>query len=109
MPNSRALGVRFVLKGSVQSDGEKIRISAQMVDGSNGLQIWSEIFDGDSSNLFALQDRITGCTANSIGREIFVTMARDGEARNIDPNRGTSSLARAVRDLFKRTRSPHLR
>ena len=82
---SRELGVGFVLKGSLQRDGRQVRINAQLIEGRSGVQIWSEIFDGDSVNLLALQDRITGSIANSIGREIFVTLARDGEARNIDP------------------------
>lgn len=82
---SRDLGVGFVLKGNLQRDERQIRINAQLIEGRSGLQLWSEIFDGDSSNLLALQDQITGSIANSIGREIFVAMARDGEARNIDP------------------------
>ena len=82
---SREIGVGFVLKGNLQKDGRHVRINAQLIEGRSGLQIWSEIFDGDSSDLFALQDRITGHIANSIGREIFVAVARDGVARNIDP------------------------
>lgn len=82
---SRELGVGFVLKGNLQKAGRQIRINAQLIEGRSGVQVWSEIFDGDSSDLFALQDRITGSIANSIGREIFVAVARDGEARNIDP------------------------
>ncbi len=82
---SRELGVDFVLKGNLQRDGRQARINVQLIEGRSGAQIWSEIFDGDSSNLLALQDRITGSIANSLGREIFVAMARDGEARNIDP------------------------
>ena len=82
---SRELAARFVLTGSVQRNDRKVRINAQLVDGHSGLQVWSELFDGDDSDLLALQDRITGRIANSIGREIFVAAARDGEARNIDP------------------------
>ncbi|MFN0303987.1 MAG: winged helix-turn-helix domain-containing tetratricopeptide repeat protein [Burkholderiales bacterium] len=82
---SRELGVRFVLKGSVQRNDRNVRINAQLIDGPSGVQIWSEILDGDSADLFALQDRITGRIAISIGRAIFVAAARDGEARNIDP------------------------
>lgn len=82
----RELGVRFVLMGSVQRMDRHVRINAQLVDGRSGTQAWSEIFDGEASDLFALQDRITGRIANSLGREIFVAAARDIEARNISPN-----------------------
>ena len=82
---SRELSVGFVLKGNLQRNGQKVRINAQLIEGRNGVQVWSEIFDGDSADLLLLQDQITGAIANSIGREIFVALARAGEARNIDP------------------------
>lgn len=82
---SRDLGVRYVLIGSVQRSERDVRINAQLVDGRTGVQIWSELFDGSNSDLLALQDQITGRIANSIGREIFIAAARDGEARNVDP------------------------
>lgn len=83
---SRELGVRFVLSGSVQRMDRHVRINARLIDGESGSQAWSEIFDGDTTDLFSLQDRITGRIANSIGREIFVAAARDAAARNIDPS-----------------------
>jgi adenylate cyclase len=82
---SSELGVRFVLTGSVQKSHQTVRINAQLIDGRSGAQIWSETFDGDIADPFALQDRITGRIAISTGREIFVAAARDGEMRNIDP------------------------
>src|SRR4030095_11963783 len=89
------LGVRHVLQGNVQRSGEKIRINAQLADTSSGGQLWAETFDGDRSDLFALQDRITSRIANSIGREIVVAAARDSEARKTDPQAG-DPLLRAV-------------
>lgn len=77
--------VRYVLSGSVQRMDRHVRINAQLADGHNGMQIWSDLFDGDVSDLFSLQDLITGRIANSIGREIFVAAARDGHARDISP------------------------
>lgn len=82
---TRELGVRYVLAGSVQRDDRRVRINTQLVDGYTGMQTWSDLFDGDTTDLLSLQDRITGRIANSIGREIFVAAARDGETRNIDP------------------------
>ena len=82
------LGVRYALQGNVQRSGEKIRINAQLADTSSGGQLWAETFDGDRSDLFALQDRITSRIANSIGREIVVAAARESEARKTDPKAG---------------------
>ena len=89
------LGVRYALQGNVQRSGEKIRINAQLADTSSGGQLWAETFDGDRSDLFALQDRITSRIANSIGREIVVAAARESEARKTDPQAGDLML-RAV-------------
>jgi adenylate cyclase len=89
------LGVRYALQGNVQRSGEKIRINAQLADNSSGGQLWAETFDGDRSDLFALQDRITSRIANSIGREIVVAAARESEARKTDPQAG-DLLLRAV-------------
>ncbi|MGH8648525.1 MAG: tetratricopeptide repeat protein, partial [Burkholderiales bacterium] len=89
------LGVRYALQGNVQRSGEKIRINGQLADTSSGGQLWAETFDGDRSDLFALQDRITSRIANSIGREIVVAAARESEARKTDPQAG-DVLLRAV-------------
>jgi tetratricopeptide (TPR) repeat protein len=89
------LAVRYVLQGNVQRSGEQIRINAQLADASSGGQLWAETFDGDRSDLFALQDRITSRIANSIGREIVVAAARESEARKSDPKAG-DLLLRAV-------------
>jgi len=91
----KELGVRYALQGNVQRSSEKIRINAQLADTSSGGQLWAETFDGDRSDLFALQDRITSRIANSIGREIVVAAARESEARKTDPKAG-DLLLRAV-------------
>ena len=52
------LGVRYVLEGSVRKAGEKIRITAQLIDAVNGHHVWAERFDRDLKDIFALQDEI---------------------------------------------------
>ena len=68
----KELCVHFALQGSVLTSGENIRISAQLVDTQSGAQLWSETFDGELTNLFALQDQVTGRIGNSIGREMVI-------------------------------------
>ena len=53
------LGVRYVLEGSVRRAGERLRITAQLVDGSTGAHLWAEHFDGTMADVFDFQDRIT--------------------------------------------------
>lgn len=75
------LGVRFVLQGNVQRSGSKVRINAQLTDTASNAQLWSETFDGDSGDLFALQDQVTTLIGNSMGRELVVRAARESERR----------------------------
>ena len=56
---SRELGVRYVLEGSVQKSGAKVRINARLVDATSGYHLWSESYDRDLDDIFALQDEIT--------------------------------------------------
>jgi len=81
----RELGVRFVLQGSVQRMGPKIRINAQLADAASNALLWSETFEGDQSDLFALQDQVTARIANSIGREMVIIAGREAETRKSNP------------------------
>jgi adenylate cyclase len=56
---SEELGVRYVLEGSVQRSGDRIRINAQLIDALTGRHIWAELYDRDLKDIFALQDEIT--------------------------------------------------
>ena len=53
------LGVRYVLEGSVQRSGDRIRINAQLIDALTGHHLWAERYERDLKDLFALQDEIT--------------------------------------------------
>jgi len=56
---SREMGARYVLEGSVRSTGERVRITAQLVDGSSGQHIWADRYDRELKDIFAIQDDIT--------------------------------------------------
>ena len=56
---SEELGVRYVLEGSVQRSGDRIRINAQLIDALTGRHIWAERYNRDLTDIFALQDDIT--------------------------------------------------
>ena len=56
---SEELGVRYVLEGSVQKAGHRLRVTAQLVDATTGHHLWSGRYDRDLKDLFALQDEIT--------------------------------------------------
>jgi TolB-like protein/Flp pilus assembly protein TadD len=62
----RELGVRYALEGSVRRSGNRLRIMGQLVDTTSGAHIWADRFDGDTGDVFALQDRITGDVVGAI-------------------------------------------
>ena len=56
---SEELGVRYVLEGSVQKSGDRIRITAQLIDALTGHHLWAERYDRQLKDLFAVQDEVT--------------------------------------------------
>jgi TolB-like protein len=60
----RALGVRYLLEGSVRKSPDKVRIAGQLIEASTGQQLWADRFDGALENIFDLQDQVT---ANVVG------------------------------------------
>jgi TolB-like protein/class 3 adenylate cyclase/Flp pilus assembly protein TadD len=76
----RELGVRYVLEGSVRRLGNQIRINAQLIDAERDAHLWAERFNGDTSDLFALQDEITSRIAVALNLELIgVEAARPNE------------------------------
>lgn len=55
----KELNVRYILTGSVQFSADKLRVTAQLADTSNNVQIWADRFDGKMGDIFAVQDKIT--------------------------------------------------
>jgi TolB-like protein len=73
----RALDVAHVLEGSVRKQGEKVRITAQLIRSGDGFHLWSETFDGDLTDVFTLQERI----ARAIAAKLSIVLRGDGEQR----------------------------
>jgi TolB-like protein/tetratricopeptide (TPR) repeat protein len=62
----RELGVRFVLEGSVRKAGNRVRITAQLVEAATGTHLWGERYDRDLTDIFTVQDEITESVAAAI-------------------------------------------
>jgi adenylate cyclase len=62
----RELGVRYVLEGSVRKAGNRVRITAQLIESETGSHVWAERFDGQLEDVFDLQDRITSGIAAAV-------------------------------------------
>ena len=63
---AQELGVRYVLEGSVRKAGNRIRVTAQLIDATNGAHIWAERYDRDLTDMFAIQDDVTQQVAAAI-------------------------------------------
>src|SRR5262249_26789729 len=66
----RELGVRYVLEGSLRKAGNRIRVTAQLVEAGTGKHIWAERYDRDLSDIFAVQDEITEAATIAIAPAI---------------------------------------
>ena len=73
----RDLGVRFVLEGSVRKAGNRVRITAQLIDAGSGGHLWAERFDRDLTDIFSTQDEVV---AKIVGT-LAVTLTRGEEQR----------------------------
>ena len=71
----RELCVRYVLEGSVQRSGNKVRVSAQLIDAETDAHLWAERFVGETADLFALQDEITSRIAVTVSLELVAAEA----------------------------------
>ena len=63
-------GVRYVLEGSVQRSGNRVRVSAQLIDAASDTHLWADRLDSDASDLFALQNEITSRIAVALNIEL---------------------------------------
>jgi TolB-like protein/class 3 adenylate cyclase/Tfp pilus assembly protein PilF len=65
------LGVRYVLEGSVQPSGDRMRVNAQLIDAGSGAHLWAEQFDTPQADLLQTQDAIVARLANTIGFQLI--------------------------------------
>jgi adenylate cyclase len=80
----RELGVRYVLEGGVRKAANRIRITAQLIDGASGGHLWAERYDRDLHDIFAVQDEVT--------REIVTALAVELTVEEREPGRYTENL-----------------
>jgi len=83
---SEELGVRYVLEGSVRKAGDKVRVTAQLIDALMGHHLWAERYDRNLKDIFALQDEITMKIITAVQVELTV-----GERANVAA-KGTKNL-----------------
>ena len=70
----KKLNVENVVEGSVRRDGNRVRISAQLINARNGLQLWSKTYERELQGVFALQDEITRAIVDALKIKLAVSL-----------------------------------
>jgi adenylate cyclase len=106
---AQELGVRYVLEGSVRKVGERVRISAQLAEGTSGRQLWAKRYDRELSDIFAMQDEITETIIGAVEPELGKVERRRSAGKrpdNLDAwdlyQRGMSHLYEYTKDDLQR-------
>lgn len=84
---ARELNVRYLLEGNVRRAGDVVRVAVQLVDGASGQQVWSERYEKSASDMYALQNEVTGRIARALNLELKEASSRQaarGRAGNLD-------------------------
>jgi TolB-like protein len=71
--------VRFVLEGSVQRSGNRMRVNVQLIDAESGNHLWADRFDKPVADLFDMQDEIVARLANALDTQLIIAEARRAE------------------------------
>lgn len=101
---SRELGVRYVLEGSVRRDGDRLRISAQLVDAITGAHHWAERYDRQIGDMFVVQDEITRSVAAAIEPHLLAAEGIRTLSRSADDLGAWELVARAQTCFWRLTR-----
>ncbi len=103
----RALGVRYVLEGSVQKAADRVRITAQLVDAQSGGHLWADRYERPLSDVFAVQDEITERIATTLVSNIE-RAAIEAARRKAPENLGAYDLYLQGRELRRTSLKPKL-
>ena len=87
---SRELGVHYVLEGSVQKSSDRIRITAQLIDGETGRHLWAERYDRGIADIFAVQDEVTEMIVGTLATGYGGRLRKAWQGRVEGPARGIS-------------------
>ena len=108
---AKELGARYILEGSVRKAAGRVRISAQLIEGTTGNHVWAERYDRDLEDIFAVQDEITQTVVGAIEPELLKSelhRARIKPAENLHAQdcyyRGMWHLNRRTKEDFTEAR-----
>ena len=98
------LGVRYVLEGSVRRANDRVRIAAQLIDGTSGIQVWAERFERELDDIFALQDTLTEAIIAQIEPELAKAEQRRSRQKHPHDLGAWDIYQRGMFHLYRRTK-----
>jgi len=105
----RELGVRYVLVGSVRRAGQRVRITAQLIDATDSAHLWADRFDGSLDGIFELQDRVAVSVAGVIEPALQAAEVRRSAARPTTDLTAYDLYLRALAVFFPSTKGTGVR
>ncbi|MEN8798066.1 MAG: tetratricopeptide repeat protein [Flavobacteriaceae bacterium] len=99
------LGVRYILEGSVQRAGVKVRVNAQLIDATTGYHIWSERYNRELKDIFAVQDEIVNSIVGNLAVKIDATERKRVLHKKTESLEAYDYLLQGMEYLRRRTRS----
>jgi TolB-like protein/Tfp pilus assembly protein PilF len=102
------LGVAYVVEGSVRKDGERVRITAQLVDVSTGSHIWAERYDRALADVFAVQDEITQAIVAAIEPQLYAAENFRARRKAPDSTDAWDLVMRALSHYWRVTRQDNM-
>ncbi|MER8444751.1 adenylate/guanylate cyclase domain-containing protein [Mesorhizobium sp. M1066] len=100
----RELGVRYVLEGSIRRAGPRVRISGQLVDAVSGHHVWADRFEGDVSDIFDLQDKVTESVVGAVEPSIRLEEIKQARMKPTDYIGAYDLYLRALPRFYSMTR-----
>ena len=101
---AKDLGVRYILEGSVRKAGNRVRISAQLIDGITGNHLWAERYDRDLEDIFEVQDEITLTVVGAIEPELAQAERERAMTKKPDDLNAWDLFQQGMFHLHKRTK-----
>jgi serine/threonine protein kinase len=98
---ANVLGVASILEGSVRKAGNRIRITAQLITAADGSHLWSQRYDRDLSDVFAIQDEIAAAISNALQAKLSTESAA---RRRYEPNQDAYEAYLKARYLWGKTK-----
>jgi tetratricopeptide (TPR) repeat protein len=102
---SKDLGVRYVLEGSIRTSGDRMRVSAHLVDADTGTHLWAEKFDGLLEDIFEFQDQITARVVGAIAPKLELAEIGRVSRKARENLQAYDYYLRGLAEFYKITRS----